>query len=67
MKKSLLVFLAALSLFAVLAPIGASAQSNSEAAKNCQQGGYANWSARVGGPPFATTQDCVTAGAQGTI
>ena len=61
------MLLSALSLFAVLAPMGASAQGKSEAAKNCQQGGYADWSARAGGPPFATTQDCVTAGARGTI
>ena len=68
MKKHIPVFLVTLSLLAVLlAPMGASAQGNSAAAKDCQQGGYANWSAREGGPPFATMQDCVTAGAQGTI
>ncbi len=67
MKKHLLVFLAALSLFAVLAPMGASAQGNSEAAQTCQQGGFANVSARAGGPPFTSTGECVSAGAQGTV
>ena len=67
MKKHLLVFLAALSLVAVLAPMGASAKGTSEAAKNCQQGGFADWSARAGGPPFTSTGECITAGAKGTI
>jgi len=67
MKKQLLTFLAALSLFAVLAPMGASAQGNSEAAETCQQGGYANWSARESGPPFTSTGECVSAVAQGKV
>ncbi len=67
MKKQLLTLLVALSLFAVLAPIGASAQGNSETAKICQQGGYANWSAREGGPPFTNTGQCVSAVAQGKV
>jgi len=67
MKKHLLTLLAALSLFAVLAPMGASAQGNSETATTCQQGGYANWSAREGGPPFTSTGECVSAVAQGKV
>lgn len=67
MKKHLLILLAALSLFAVLAPMGASAQGNSEVAKQCQQGGFVDWSARAGGPPFTNAGKCVSASAQGTI
>lgn len=65
MKKHLLTFLAALSLVAVMAPIGVSAQGNSAAAKQCQQGGYINWSARPGGPAFTNTGECVSAQAKG--
>ena len=47
--------------------MGTSAQGNSEAAKACQKGGFVNWTARPGGPPFASNGQCVRAGAQGTI
>ncbi len=67
MKKHLLAFLAVLSLFAVLAPMDTSAQGNSEAAKQCQQGGFVNWSARAGGPHFTNVGECVSASAQGAI
>ena len=61
MKRQLVVLLAALGLFAVLAPMGASAQGASEAANACQQGGFAAWSAREGGAPFANAGQCVSA------
>lgn len=67
MKKHLLVVLAVLSLFAVLAPMGASAQGTSGVANQCQQGGFVNWSAREGGPPFTSTGECVSAVAQGQV
>ena len=68
MKKYFLVFLAGLSLFAVLlAPMGASAQGNSGVARDCQQGGFVNWTAREGGPPFTSMKECVSAAAQEKI
>jgi hypothetical protein len=67
MKKQLLSLLAALALFAVLVPMGVSAQTASSAAKQCEQGGFVNWSARQGGPPFANTGQCVSASARGTV
>jgi hypothetical protein len=67
MKKHLLVLMAALSLFAVLAPLSVSALGNREVAKLCQQGGFVNWSAREGGPPFTNTGECVSAVAQGQV
>jgi len=71
MKRWMLTFFATLSLLMVVAGAvggsGAAAQGTSETAKICQQGGYADWSAREGGPPFTTTGECVSAVAQGQV
>jgi hypothetical protein len=67
-KKYFLVLLAGLSLFAILlAPMGASAQGNSGVARDCQQGGYVNWTVREGGPPFTSMAECVSVAAQGKL
>ena len=62
-KRQLLVLVAG----AVAGPGSVAAQGKSETAKICQQGGYANWSARAGGPPFTNTGECVSAVAQGKV
>ncbi len=71
MKRWMLTCFATLSLLVLVAGAVASpaaaAQGNSETAKICQQGGYANWSAREGGPPFSSTGECVSAVAEGKV
>ena len=61
-----LVLLLGLTL---VGPLAASAQNggNSDAAKECQQGGFVNWSARESGPAFTNAGECVSAAAQGDI
>jgi hypothetical protein len=72
MKRWMLTCFATLSLLMVVAgavasPAAAAPGGNAANAQACQQGGYANLSARAGGPPFANTGQCVSASAQGTV